>query len=143
MPTQPKQTTSRSARHEVLLPEGWPKPRGYANGVLARGAMVFLSGQIGWNEKGEFPDGMAAQTRQALENIARLLTEAGALHESVVRMTWYVTDLDAYSNNLKEIGVAYRAVFGNHFPAMSVVQVVRLVEPKALVEIEATAVIPE
>jgi len=134
---------SRPAGHEVLQPEGWPKPRGYANGMLARGAMVFLGGQIGWNAKGEFPDGIVGQTRQALENIAQLLTEAGAPRESVVRMTWYVTDLDAYSSHQKEIGVAYRAVFGYHFPTMSVVQVVRLVEARALVEIEATAVIPE
>ena len=129
--------------HEILLPEGWPKPQGYANGLVARGTMIFLGGQVGWDEKGNFPDGMAAQVGQTLENVARLLAEATAAVETVVRMTWYVTDMEAYTGDLKAIGAAYRAVFGYYYPTMTLVQVAKLVEPKALVEIEVTAVIPD
>ena len=129
--------------HKLLQPSDWPRPRGYANGIAAKGTQIFLSGQIGWNEKGVFLTDFAAQVRQALRNVVRLLEEAGATPQSVVRLTWYVTDLDAYTGNLKEIGRVYREVFGAHYPTMTLVQVVRLVEPQALVEIEATAVIPD
>ena len=129
--------------HRTLLPDGWPRPKGYANGIAAKGTTVFLGGQIGWNEKGVFASGFVGQVRQALENIARLLAEAGAAPESLVRLNWFVTDLAAYTGNLKEIGKAYRDVFGTHYPAMTLVHVVGLVEPEALVEIEATAVIPD
>jgi len=130
-------------KHRILLPEGWPRPKGYANGVAARGTTVFLGGQIGWDEKGVFASGFVGQVRQALENIVRLLAEAGTTPEAVVRVNWFVTDLAAYKGNLKEIGKTYRDVFGAHYPAMTLVQVAGLVEPDALVEIEATAVIPD
>lgn len=129
--------------HRILLPEGWPRPKGYANGIAAKGTTVFLGGQIGWNEKGVFASGFVGQVRQALENIARLLAEAGTSPDTLVRLNWFVTDLAAYTGNLKEIGKAYRDVLGTHYPAMTLVHVVGLVEPDALVEIEATAVIPD
>ena len=129
--------------HRVLLPQGWPRPKGYANGIAAKGTTVFLGGQIGWNEKGVFAPGFVGQVRQALENIVRLLAEAGATPETVVRLNWFVTDLGAYNGSLKDIGKVYRDVFGAHYPAMTLVQVAGLVEPDALVEIEATAVIPD
>jgi enamine deaminase RidA (YjgF/YER057c/UK114 family) len=128
---------------KILQPESWPRPKGYANGIVAKGTAIYLSGQIGWDEKGIFPADFAGQVRQALENIVHLLAEAGAPPQSVVRLVWYVTDLAAYSENLKEVGNVYRAVFGAFYPTMTMVQVVRLVEPQALVEIEATAVLPE
>ncbi|MGZ5925332.1 MAG: RidA family protein [Rhizomicrobium sp.] len=130
-------------RREILQPQGWPRPRGYVNGIVAKGTAIYLSGQIGWNEKGVFPTDFVGQVRQALENITHLLAEAGATPQSVVRLVWFVTDMAAYSGNLKEIGKAYRATFGDFYPTMTMVQVVRLVEPEAMVEIEATAVLPE
>ena len=129
--------------HRVLLPQGWPRPKGYANGIAAKGTTVFLGGQIGWNEKGVFAPGFVGQVRQALENIVHLLAEAGATPETVVRLNWFVTDLGAYNGSLKDIGKVYRDVFGAHYPAMTLVAVAGLVEPDALVEIEATAVIPD
>jgi len=129
--------------HRVLLPQGWPRPKGYANGIAAKGTTVFLGGQIGWNEKGVFAPGFVGQVRQALENIVRLLAEAGATPETVVRLNWFVTDLGAYNGSLKDIGKVYRDVFGAHYPAMTLVAVAGLVEPDALVEIEATAVVPD
>ena len=129
--------------HRVLLPQGWPRPKGYANGIAAKGTTVFLGGQIGWNEQGVFASGFVGQVRQALENIVRLLAEAGATPETVVRLNWFVTDLGAYNGSLKDIGKVYRDVFGAHYPAMTLVAVAGLVEPDALVEIEATAVIPD
>jgi enamine deaminase RidA (YjgF/YER057c/UK114 family) len=125
----------------VLQPPTWPKPSGYANGIAARGETVFIGGQIGWDAQGRFADGLAAQVRQALENIVAVLAEAGGKPTDIVRLTWFVCDMEAYRSSLREIGQAYRAVLGKHFPAMSAVAVVALVEPKALVEIEATAVI--
>lgn len=127
----------------VLLPEGWPQPKGYANGIVARGTQIFLGGQIGWDEKGQVAKGFVAQVHQALANIVRLLKEAGAGPEHVVRLVWYVTDMDAYAANLRPIGEAYRALFGRHYPSMTLVQVVRLVEAEAKVEIEATALLPD
>jgi enamine deaminase RidA (YjgF/YER057c/UK114 family) len=124
-----------------LQPPGWPQPRGYANGIEADGRLVFVGGQIGWDEAGAFAEGLPAQVGQALRNIVAVLAEAGAGPEHVARLTWYVTDRNEYLGRQKEIGEAYRAVMGRHFPAMAVVQVVALVEAAAKVEIEATAVI--
>ncbi len=134
---------SMKTTHRILLPEGWPRPKGYAHGIAARGTTIFLGGQIGWDEKGVFATGFVGQVRQALKNIVHLLAEAGTTPEAVARLTWFVTDLAAYNGNLKEIGGVYREVFGAHYPAMTLVQVMGLVEPDALVEIEATAVIAD
>ena len=128
--------------HEVLLPAGWPRPKGYANGIAASGRMVFVAGQVGWDREGRFPADFAGQFRQTLENTLAILAEAGAGPEHVVRMTWYVTDLDAYRAALTDIGRIYRQLMGRHYPAMAVVEVTGLVEPEAMVEIETTAVIP-
>jgi len=129
---------------QVLQPPGWPQPRGYANGIAATGRQVFVGGTIGWNEREEFTsDEFAEQTRQALKNIVVVLAEAGARPEHVVRMTWYVTDKREYLDSAKAVGAAYRSVMGYHFPAMALVQVVALVEDRAKVEIETTAVIPD
>jgi enamine deaminase RidA (YjgF/YER057c/UK114 family) len=129
--------------HTVLHPAGWPRPKGYANGIKARGDMIFVGGMIGWDEQGRFPEGLAAQTRQALANIAAVLAEGAARPEHITRMTWYVRDMDDYLARQSELGAAYRAVMGTHYPAMALVEVRRLAEPQALVEIEATAVVPE
>ncbi|KMO36733.1 RidA family protein [Methylobacterium aquaticum] len=134
-------TASRPAAR--LQPAGWPAPRGYANGMAASGRLVVTGGVVGWDEREVFPDGLVAQVRQALLNIRAILAEAGAEPHHLVRLTWYVTDMDAYLEARRDLGGVYRAVFGTHFPAMALVQVVRLVEPPALVEIEATAVIPD
>lgn len=131
----------RANRHEVLLPAGWPKPKGYANGIVAEGRMVFIGGQIGWDATGAFPDSFPDQLRQTLQNVVDVLAEAGAGPESLVRMTWYVVDIDLYASDLKAVGTAYRDIMGSHYPAMALVQVVRLVEPLAQIEIEATAVL--
>ena len=126
-----------------LQPAGWPQPRGYANGVLAKGSIVVTGGVVGWDEAGVFAEGFVPQVRQVLLNIRAILAEADAGAEHLVRLTWYVTDMAAYRGSLREIGAAYREVFGKNFPAMALVQVVSLVEPAAMVEIEATAVVPE
>jgi enamine deaminase RidA (YjgF/YER057c/UK114 family) len=128
--------------HTVLLPEGWPRPRGYVNGILARGETIYLGGMIGWDTEGRFPDGFVAQTQQTLTNIVAVLQSGGARPEHVVRMTWYVVDINVYRNSLADLGAVYRKVMGAHYPAMALVEVKSLVEPDALVEIEATAVIP-
>ena len=125
-----------------LQPPGWPEPKGYANGVSAEGRLVFVGGQIGWNERGEFAEGLPAQVGQALRNIVAVLAEAGAAPKDVVRLTWYVVDRDEYLAAQRELGLAYREVMGRHFPAMSVVEVNALLEDEAQVEIEATAVVP-
>jgi enamine deaminase RidA (YjgF/YER057c/UK114 family) len=129
-------------RHTILQPSGWPRPQGYANGIKARGEMVFVAGMVGSNIDGDFPPGFVAQARQALANVTSVLAEGGASPEHIVRLTWYVRDMDAYLAARAELGKAYREVIGAHFPAMSLVEVSRLVEPRALVEIEATAVLP-
>ncbi len=127
-----------------LQPPGWPRPRGYANGIEATGRLVFVAGQIGWDETGAFPSAdLAGQVRRALENVVAVLAEAGAGPSNVARMTWYVTDRDEYLGSTGEIGAAYRAVMGRHFPVMSVVVVAGLLEVEAKVEIEATAVVPD
>jgi len=128
--------------HEILRPPGWTRPRGYANGIAAEGRQVFVSGQIGWDGEQRFAsDDFAAQTRQALANVVAVLACAGARPEHLVRMTWYVTSRDEYNASLAEIGAAYRELIGRNFPAMSVVIVAGLLEPRAKVEIEATAVV--
>jgi enamine deaminase RidA (YjgF/YER057c/UK114 family) len=126
----------------ILQPASWPRPRGYANGIVAAGETIFLAGQIGWDAQGQFAEGLAAQVKQALANVVALLAEAGAGPQHVVRLTWFVTDLQAYRASLSEIGIAYRATMGRHFPTMSVIGVAGLVEQRAMVEIEATAVLP-
>jgi enamine deaminase RidA (YjgF/YER057c/UK114 family) len=129
---------------EVLQPPGWAPPKGYANGVSVRGRQIYLAGQIGWNEQQQLVGSrFAVQVRQAFRNIVTLLAQAGAGPEHLVRLTWFVTTLDEYRGEIKEIGAAYREVIGRHYPPMSVVQVVALVEQGAKVEIEATAVLPE
>jgi enamine deaminase RidA (YjgF/YER057c/UK114 family) len=130
-----------SGRPRVLLPEGWPQPKGYANGMVAEGRVVFVGGQVGWTPDGVFPDGFVAQVKQALQNIVAIMAEAGAGPEHVVRLTWYVLDMDEYLSNLKPLGRVYREVMGANYPAMALVQVARLVEAAARVEIEATAVV--
>lgn len=128
--------------HKVLQPPDWPRPKGFANGILARGNMVFVGGMIGQDKEGRFAEGFVAQMKQALENIAAVLEEAGASPQHIVRLTWYVRDMDEYLADSTSLGAAYRAVMGRHFPAMAVVEVDRLVEPLARLEIEATAVLP-
>jgi enamine deaminase RidA (YjgF/YER057c/UK114 family) len=126
----------------TLQPEGWPRPRGYVNGIAAEGETVWIAGQIGWDETGRFAAGLASQVEQALRNIVAVLAAAGAGPEHLVRLTWYLVDIADYEARLADVGEAYRRVLGKHFPTMTVVQVVRLVERQALVEIEATAVLP-
>jgi enamine deaminase RidA (YjgF/YER057c/UK114 family) len=127
-----------------LQPEGWLAPKGYSNGILARGQQVFCGGQIGWNGQQQFEtDDFIAQTKQALQNIVAVLAQAGAGPQHVVRLTWYVINRDEYVARLKELGAVYREVMGRNFPAMTCVQVVALVEQRAKIEIEATAVIPD
>ncbi|MGV8803795.1 MAG: RidA family protein [Polaromonas sp.] len=127
-----------------LQPPDWAEPKGYANGVLARGALLFVGGQIGWNARQQFEtDDFVGQTRQALVNVAAVLKSGGAGPEHMVRMTWYIVDRVEYNARLKDIGAAYREVMGRHFPAMTCVQVAALVEARARVEIEVTAVLPD
>jgi enamine deaminase RidA (YjgF/YER057c/UK114 family) len=129
--------------HETLHPVGWKAPAGYSSGVVATGKTIFLAGMIGWDNQQQFVgDDFVAQAAQALRNIVEVLAEANAGPEHVVRLTWYVTDRDEYLARQKQLGDAYREVFGKHFPAMTMVQVMALVESRAKVEIEATAVVP-
>lgn len=129
--------------HDVLHPKGWKATPGYSNGIAATGKMVFTGGVVGWNAQQEFEtDDFAGQVETALRSIVAILAEAGARPEHLVRLTWYVTDKAEYLSSLKKIGQAYREVIGKSFPAMALVQVVALVEDRAKVEIEATAVIP-
>jgi enamine deaminase RidA (YjgF/YER057c/UK114 family) len=129
---------------EILQPPGWPRPRGYANGIAARGRFVFVSGMIGWNAEGRFDsDDFAAQARQALSNVVAVLREAGARPEDIVRMTWYVVDKREYLAASGALGAAYREIIGGHYPAMTAVAVSALIEDRARVEIEVTAVVPE
>ena len=129
---------------QFLQPPGWAAPKGYANGIAARGTLVFVGGQIGWNGEQQFEsDDFIAQTKQALENVHAVLACAGAGPEHMVRMTWYITDRDEYNARLRELGGVYREVMGKCFPAMTCVEVSRLVEARAKVEIEVTAVLPD
>ena len=128
---------------QVILPPGWPRPKGYANGVSASGRMLFIAGMIGWDAQGVFhTDDFAGQARQALQNVAEVLREAGGKPENIVRMTWYVTDKREYLAAAKEIGQAFREIIGSYNAAMTAVEVKALIEDRAKVEIEATAVIP-
>lgn len=128
---------------QILQPPEWPRPKGYSNGIAATGRQVFVSGQIGWDAAGNFPSkDLAGQVRTTLENILAILATIDGKPEHIVRLTWFITNRDEYNSQLREIGVAYRAVMGKHFPCMSVVQVVALMEAEAKVEIEATAVLP-
>jgi len=127
---------------EVLHPKHWPVPKGYANGMMAEGRILVTGGIVGWDENGVFPEGFVAQARQTFENICAILAEGGAGPQHIVRLTWYVVDIEEYLANLRELGRAYRAVLGTHYPAMALVQVVRLVEKQARLEIEATAIVP-
>ena len=127
-----------------LQPPGWAEPRGYANGVLARGTLLFVGGQIGWNAEQAFEsDDFVAQTRQTLQNVVAVLHAGGAAPEHMVRMTWYVVSREEYLSNQKDVGVVYREVMGRNFPAMTCVAVADLMEPRARVEIEVTAVLPD
>ena len=127
----------------IVQPEGWPRPRGYANAVVAEGKVLFLSGQVAWDEKEQFhSDDMVEQVRQALKNTLTMLQAGGAKPEHVVRMTWYLTSKREYLARAKEIGAVWRECMGKHYPAMSVVEVTALMEDRAKVEIESTAVIP-
>ena len=130
--------------NRILQPADWPRPRGYSNGVAARGRQVYTAGQIGWDAAGHFPTGgLAVQVAQALRNVVAVLAEANARPEHLVRLTWYVTSRQEYLDQLLAIGEAYRAVIGKNYPAMAVVEVSALIEAEAKVEIEATAVIPD
>lgn len=127
---------------ETLLPDGWSRPSGYSNGIQASGEMIFVAGQVGWNHDGVFTsDVLADQVRVALANIVAVLRAGGAGPRDVVRMNWYVTDVEEYRKEMKAIGRAYRDVMGSHYPAMTLVEVRSLAEPAAKVEIEATAVL--
>lgn len=131
-------------KNTLLQPDGWATPKGYANGVAARGTMVFTGGQIGWNAQQQFEsDDFIAQTKQTLLNVRAVLEAGGAGPEHLVRLTWYVTDRNEYNSRLKELGAVYREVLGKNFPAMACVQVAGLMEERAKIEIEATAVIPD
>jgi enamine deaminase RidA (YjgF/YER057c/UK114 family) len=128
---------------DILQPPGWPRPRGYSNGVAASGRQVFVSGMIGWDEQGRFQsEDFAMQARQALLNVVAVLREAGAEPEHIVRMTWYVVDKREYLTASSELGAAYREIIGKHYPAMTAVEVRALIEDRARVEIEVTAVVP-
>ncbi len=127
----------------ILQPPEWPRPKGYANGMVGQGRVAVLSGQIGWDAQGVFADGLVAQTRQALLNILVVLAQAGGGPEHVARLTWFVTDMAAYRDAGKALGDVWREVMGRNFPAMAVVGVTCLVEEKACVEIEATAILPQ
>ena len=143
MPEQPIRKSSQpTSGMTVLQPAGWRPPKGFANGIKARGDMVFVGGMIGQDENGRFAEGFVAQTKQALANIVAVLEQAGASPQHIVRLTWYVRDMDEYLGELAALGAAYREIMGRHFPAMAVVEVGRLVEPQARLEIEATAVLP-
>jgi len=129
--------------HTFLHPRGWKPAKGFSNGVVAEGRMIFLAGQVGWNAEQKFETGdFVAQARQALANVVMLVGEAGGQPEHITRLTWFVLDKQEYLSHLRELGEAYRGVMGKHFPAMSLIQVGALVEDEARLEIEATAVVP-
>jgi enamine deaminase RidA (YjgF/YER057c/UK114 family) len=131
-------------QHQFLHPKSWKQPKGFANGIAAEGRLVFLAGQVGWNAAQEFEsEDFVAQARQALANITALVAEAGGKPDHITRLTWFVLDKKDYLSRLRELGDAYRGVMGRHFPAMTLVQVGALVEDKARLEIEATAVVPK
>jgi enamine deaminase RidA (YjgF/YER057c/UK114 family) len=136
--------TAAQSPHQVLHPRHWKRAKGYANGVAAEGRVIFVAGQIGWNAEQKFESqDFVAQTRQALQNVIAVVREAGGTPEHITRLTWFITDKKEYLSRLAEVGEAYRSVMGSHFPAMTMVQVVALVEDDAKVEIEASAVMPK
>ena len=128
---------------EALHPKHWPVPKGYANGMIGQGRILVTGGIVGWDETGSFAEGFVAQARRTFENICAILAEGGAEPRHLVRLTWYVVDIEEYLAHLRDLGRAYREVFGPHYPAMALVQVVRLVEKAARLEIEATAIVPD
>ncbi len=143
MPDSPIDTLPpRAPSNVVLQPSGWPQPKGYANGIKARGDLLFIGGMVGWDERGRFPADFVGQTRQLLANIMAVLAEGGASARHIARMTWYVRDMDEYLKARPALGDVYREVMGDHYPAMALVAVTRLVEPEARLEIETTAVVP-
>ena len=136
--------TAAQSPHQFLHPQHWKRAKGYANGIAAEGRIVFVAGQVGWNADQKFESqNFVAQTRQALQNIVAVVREAGGAPEHITRLTWFITDKKEYLSRLAEVGEAYRSVMGTHFPAMTMVQVVALVEDEAKVEIEASAVVPK
>ena len=139
---RPTDTLPPRAPNTVLQPSGWPQPKGYANGVKARGDLLFIGGLVGWDEHERFASDFVGQTRQLLINILAVLAEGGASAEHIVRMTWYVCDMDEYLKARPALGDVWREVMGDHYPAMALVAVTRLVEPAAKLEIETTAVVP-
>lgn len=137
-------TIKKDMTMDILQPPAWPRPKGYSNGIAATGRTVSISGMVGWDAQCRFhTDDFAGQVRQALNNIVEVLAQADAKPEHIVRMTWYVVDKKEYIDASQQIGAAYREVIGRHFPAMSAVQVVALMEDRARVEIEVTAIVPE
>ncbi len=140
--TRAAEKAQRLGSAQVLQPSGWPAPKGYANGMAAEGRIVVTGGVLGWDDQKRLAKGFVAQVRRTLTNIAAILAEGNARPEHLVRLTWYVVDIEEYLSNLKELGKVYREILGTHYPAMALVQVVRLVEKAARVEIEATAVVP-
>ncbi|WP_295812051.1 RidA family protein [uncultured Nitratireductor sp.] len=141
-PTTASGTSELRLVHETVHPEGWPTPKGYANAVMTDGGLIHTGGLVGWDQEGRFPEGFVAQAHQTFRNIRDVLAAAGAGPEHLTRLTWYVTSVEEYLADPKGLGRAYRDVFGRCFPAMATVEVTRLVERDALVEIEATAVLP-
>jgi enamine deaminase RidA (YjgF/YER057c/UK114 family) len=134
---------SQTMKPQAVLPEGWPRPKGYANGVVAQGRMLFIAGMIGWDADGVFhSDDFGAQARQALQNVADVLRAAGGSGENIVRMTWYVTDKREYLAAARDVGQAFREIIGSYTIAMTAVEVKALIEDRAKVEIECTAVLP-
>jgi len=140
----PRASSSSLSRLLPVNPPGWPQPKGYANGISGRGRLVFVAGQIGWNEAQVFTtDDFVGQLDQALRNTVAVLAAAGARPEHIARMTWYITDKHEYLARLPEIGGVWREILGRHFPAMALVQVVALIEDRAKIEIETTALVPD
>ena len=127
----------------VLLPSGWKRPRGYANGMMGRGRLILTGGLIGWDETETFAEGFIPQVEQTLKNVVAVIAEAGGRPEHIARLTWYVKSIPTYRASLAELGAVYSRTLGRHYPAMALVQVSDLVEPQALVEIEATAILPD
>lgn len=134
--------TAAAEALRTVQPDGWPTPRGYANGMIAQGRVLVTGGVIGWDEAGVFPEGFVAQARATFANICTILAAGGGEPRHLVRLTWYVVDMDEYVASLKDLGRAYRDTIGAHYPTMAVVGVTRLVEPAARIEIEATAILP-
>jgi enamine deaminase RidA (YjgF/YER057c/UK114 family) len=141
--SNPTDTLPPRTPNTVLQPSGWPQPKGYANGIKARGALLFIGGMVGWDERERFPSDFVGQTRQLLANILAVLAEGGASARHIVRMTWYVRDMDEYLKARPALGELWREIMGDHYPAMALVEVSRLVEPSARLEIETTAVVPD